>query len=75
LDSFDSQGEENVSKVFIEGGAGKVGRCLIPQLVAKGHQPVALHRNHDQAKELKEQGAQPVNGSLLELTADHAICN
>ncbi len=59
-----------MSKVFIVGGAGKVGRRLAGQLAARGHEPRALHRYPEQAAELKALGATPVAGSLLELDAD-----
>jgi len=58
-----------MSRVFIIGAAGKVGRRLAHQLVERGHQPIALHRNPEQANELKAMGAIPVSGSLLELDA------
>lgn len=34
-----------MSKVFIIGAAGKVGRRLVKQLVGRGHEAIALHRN------------------------------
>jgi len=58
-----------MSRVFIIGAAGKVGRRLAHQLVERGHQTVALHRNPEQSGELKAIGAVPVSGSLLELDA------
>ncbi|MQB07912.1 SDR family NAD(P)-dependent oxidoreductase [Agrobacterium tumefaciens] len=58
-----------MAKVFIVGGAGKVGRRLIRQLTDRGHQALALHRHPNQAEELSFIGATPVAGSLLELDA------
>lgn len=58
-----------MSKVFIVGGAGKVGRRLAQRLSLRGHQTVALHRKPEQAQELQALGARPVLGSLLELDA------
>src|SRR5690606_37856424 len=58
-----------MSKVFIIGAAGKVGRHLVSQLAGRGHQPVAMHRNPAQAAELRELGGTPVIGDLLELDA------
>jgi uncharacterized protein YbjT (DUF2867 family) len=56
-----------MSKVFIVGAAGKVGRRLCRQLSERGHEVVALHRKPEQSDELKKLGARPVAGSLLEL--------
>lgn len=59
-----------MSRIFIIGGAGKVGRRLARQLTARGHEPRALHRHPEQAAELRALGAAPVAGSLLKLDAD-----
>lgn len=58
-----------MSKVFIIGAAGKVGRQLVSQLAGRGHQPVAMHRNPEQTAELRELGGTPAIGDLLELDA------
>lgn len=56
-----------MSKVFIIGAAGKVGRRLVKQLVGRGHEAIALHRNPEQESQLAALGATPVIGNLLEL--------
>lgn len=56
-----------MSKVFIIGAAGKVGRQLVSQLSGRGHQPMALHRNPEQTAELSDLGGTPVMGDLLKL--------
>ncbi|NKL21251.1 SDR family oxidoreductase [Rhizobium leguminosarum] len=56
-----------MSKVFIVGATGKVGRRVGSQLVARGHQVTAMHRSPEQGQELRSLGALPVVGSLLEL--------
>ncbi|SDT62266.1 NAD(P)-binding oxidoreductase [Pseudomonas prosekii] len=56
-----------MSKVFIIGAAGRVGRRLIKQLVGRGHEAIALHRNPEQGSELAALGATSVKGNLLEL--------
>lgn len=56
-----------MSKVFIIGAAGKVGRQLVSQLSGRGHQPMALHRNPEQTAELGDLGGTPVMGDLLKL--------
>jgi uncharacterized protein YbjT (DUF2867 family) len=58
-----------MSKVFVVGAAGKVGRRLCRQLSAKGHRVAALHRRPEQGDELTRLGATPVVGSLLDLDA------
>jgi uncharacterized protein YbjT (DUF2867 family) len=58
-----------MSKVFIIGAAGKVGRRLTRQLANREHQPLALHRKAEQSDELRSLGATPVVGNLLELDA------
>jgi len=59
-----------MSKVFIVGGAGKVGRQLSQRLSERGHQALTLHRNPEQTASLRALGATPVLGSLLELDVD-----
>lgn len=56
-----------MSKVFIIGAAGKVGRRLVQLLARRGHEAIALHRNPEQWTELAALGATPVEGNLLEL--------
>ena len=56
-----------MSKVFIIGAAGKVGRRLVKQLAGRGHEAIALHRKSEQGSELAALGATPVKGNLLEL--------
>ncbi|WP_028500363.1 SDR family oxidoreductase [Microvirgula aerodenitrificans] len=59
-----------MAKVFIVGGAGKVGRRLTQQLSQRGHQALALYRNLEQTQELQALGATPVLGSLLDLDTE-----
>ncbi|MGA9101192.1 SDR family oxidoreductase [Aeromicrobium sp.] len=47
-----------MSQIAIVGGNGKIARHLIPQLVASGHQPVALVRNPTYKHDLEQLGAQ-----------------
>ena len=56
-----------MTQVFIIGGAGKIGRRLAQQLHARGHRALSLHRAPEQAAELQQVGATPVQGNLLEL--------
>jgi nucleoside-diphosphate-sugar epimerase len=56
-----------MSKVFIVGGAGKIGRQLGAQLVAAKHDVRSLYRHEEQLRELKSSGVHPVWGSLIDL--------
>lgn len=59
-----------MSKVFIIGAAGKIGRHLVTLLAERGHQPMALHRSSVQTAGLSELGGTPVVGDLLEMNAE-----
>lgn len=59
-----------MARIFIIGGAGKIGRRLAEQAAAGGHQALALYRAPSQAEELRDLGAEPVQGDLLQLQAD-----
>lgn len=56
-----------MSKVFVIGAAGKVGRFLVRRLAERAHVPVSLHRTVEQGDELRALGAAPVAGNLLDL--------
>jgi nucleoside-diphosphate-sugar epimerase len=47
-------------RVFVAGGTGVVGRRLVPQLVARGHQVTATTRDPDKLGSLEQLGADPV---------------
>jgi nucleoside-diphosphate-sugar epimerase len=47
-------------RVFVAGGAGVVGRRLVPQLVARGHQVTATATNLDKLVSLQQLGAEAV---------------
>ncbi|MEV4174705.1 NAD(P)-dependent oxidoreductase [Nonomuraea sp. NPDC049709] len=47
-------------RVFVAGGSGVVGRRLVPQLVARGHQVLATTRDPAKAGSLETLGAEPV---------------
>jgi nucleoside-diphosphate-sugar epimerase len=47
-------------KVFIAGASGVIGRRLVPLLVAKGHEVVAMSRSPEKARGLHELGAEPL---------------
>jgi nucleoside-diphosphate-sugar epimerase len=47
-------------RVFVAGGAGALGRRLVPQLVARGHEVTATTRSAGRSDELRALGARPV---------------
>ncbi|MBD8105120.1 SDR family oxidoreductase [Erwinia persicina] len=57
-----------MSKVFIIGAAGQIGRRLVSQLAEQGHRPVGLHRHSEQGEQLKSLGADTVQGDLTALS-------
>jgi nucleoside-diphosphate-sugar epimerase len=56
-------------KVFLAGGSGVIGRRLIPQLVAAGHQVSATSRSAGKAAMLQSLGASPVVVDALDAPA------
>jgi len=58
-----------MSRIFVIGAAGKVGKRLVSLLVSNGHDVAALHRQPAQSAALNATGAQPVLGNLIELDA------
>jgi nucleoside-diphosphate-sugar epimerase len=46
-------------KVFVAGGAGAIGRKLVPQLVGADHHVVATTRSPKGAEEIRSMGAEP----------------
>ncbi len=47
-------------RVFVAGASGAIGRHLIPQLLAGGHEVVAMTRSPQKVNALRAQGAYPV---------------
>jgi nucleoside-diphosphate-sugar epimerase len=47
-------------RVFVAGGSGVIGRRLVPQLVARGHQVTATTTNSDKLELLEQLGAEGV---------------
>jgi nucleoside-diphosphate-sugar epimerase len=47
-------------KIFLAGASGAIGRRLMPELVAAGHEVVGTTRSTEKTKQLAELGAQPV---------------
>lgn len=53
-------------KIFVTGATGKVGSRLVPRLLQRGHQVTLLVRNAAKVEELRQQGAECVEGDLLQ---------
>lgn len=54
-------------RVFVTGASGWVGRGLVPDLIAAGHDVVGLARSASAADALREAGVEPRPGSLDDL--------
>jgi nucleoside-diphosphate-sugar epimerase len=47
-------------KVFVAGATGVLGRVLVPQLVARGHEVVGMTRSASKQDLVRSLGARPV---------------
>ncbi|MFP5306886.1 MAG: NAD-dependent epimerase/dehydratase family protein [Gammaproteobacteria bacterium] len=61
-----------MSRVFVTGGSGYVGRNLIRQLVARGDLVTALARSDAAARTVEALGAEPLRGDLDEVSVMQA---
>ncbi|MEV4627446.1 SDR family oxidoreductase [Micromonospora sp. NPDC049523] len=62
-------------RVFVTGASGWVGRGLVPDLIAAGHEVTGLARSDAAAKSLREMGAEVHPGSLDDLGALRAAAD
>ncbi len=53
-------------KVFLAGATGAIGRPLVTQLLAAGHEVIGMTRSEERAQQLRQQGAEAVVGDALE---------
>jgi NAD dependent epimerase/dehydratase family len=53
-------------KVFVAGATGVIGRALVPQLVARGHEVVGMTRSASKQELVRGLGARPVVADALE---------
>jgi nucleoside-diphosphate-sugar epimerase len=53
-------------KVFVAGATGALGRQLVPQLVARGHEVVGMTKTPSKQDELRALGARPVVADALD---------
>ena len=56
-------------KIFLAGATGAIGRALLPQLVAHGHQVTGMTRNTAKQDLLRSLGARPVVADALDADA------
>ena len=59
-----------MSDIFIIGATGGVGSRLTPMLVEAGHRVTALHRKPEQADALRNAGAKPCPGDIIEISIE-----
>ena len=64
-------------KVFVAGATGALGRQLVPQLVARGHEVVGMTRHESKQDLVRSLGARPVVADALDPDAvapvQHAV--
>jgi uncharacterized protein YbjT (DUF2867 family) len=59
--------ENRAMKLFVTGATGVIGKALVPQLVAAGHQVSALSRAPRNDEVLGRMGARPVMFNLFDV--------
>ncbi len=57
-------------RIFIIGATGGVGQRLGPMLIEAGHEVVGLHRKPEQAEQLRAAEIRPVEGDIIEMSAE-----
>jgi nucleoside-diphosphate-sugar epimerase len=71
LSSADDQLPEVSMRVFVTGASGWIGRAVVPDLIAAGHEVTGLGRSDASAKALQDTGAEVRLGSLDDLGILH----
>jgi nucleoside-diphosphate-sugar epimerase len=56
-------------RVFVAGATGALGRVLVPQLVARGHEVVGMTRSASKQDLVRSLGARPVVADALDPAA------
>jgi 2-alkyl-3-oxoalkanoate reductase len=59
-------------RVFVAGASGAIGRSLVPQLVAAGHDVTGTTRSEEGAETIRAAGARPVVCDALDAAALHS---
>src|SRR5204863_3014582 len=62
----DNETKGAVMKVFVAGATGVLGRALVPQLVARGHEVVGMTRSASKQDLVRSLGARPVVADALD---------
>lgn len=52
--------------IFVTGATGKIGSRFVPRMLQRGHQVILLVRNAAKANWLYQQGAELIEGDLLQ---------
>ncbi|MGF1568858.1 MAG: NAD-dependent epimerase/dehydratase family protein [Nodosilinea sp.] len=60
-------------RIFVAGGTGAIGRPLITQLLAQGHDVVGLTRSPEKARTLAEQGAEAAIADVFDANAIYSV--
>ena len=60
-------------KIFVAGGTGAIGRPLIAELLARGHDLVALTRSPEKAQALADQRIEPAVADVFDAEAVEAV--
>src|SRR4028119_580760 len=53
-------------RIFVAGGTGAIGRPTLDQLLARGHNVVALTRTQERAQSLAAQGIEPAIADVFD---------
>jgi 2-alkyl-3-oxoalkanoate reductase len=59
-------------RVFVAGASGAIGRPLVPQLVAAGHEVTGTTRSEERAETIRAAGGRPVVCDALDAAALHS---
>jgi nucleoside-diphosphate-sugar epimerase len=60
-------------RIFVAGATGAIGRPLLPMLVEAGHEVVGMTRSKENARGIRDAGAQPVVADALDADALAAV--
>src|SRR5688500_15954924 len=67
MSASDIEGSERIMHVFVTGASGYIGRAVVTELTAAGHEVTGLARSEESASAVKELGAAVRRGDLDDL--------